>query len=272
MARILRGDVVWAELDPTKGNEQADYLYKYRSLEGPGRLYTERLLVHNEVYFASPAKFNDPFDSKARISGCGTDRQFRKHHLKLLTDKEPGLSEEARLAKVEKIIRSGKHRDPSAYESITKNTKADVDELGVFCLTEHPDSILMWSHYASSHSGFCIQLRRKDILSRCEKVRYSRNYPIIVYPGSDDNNLDKWLLTKAACWKYEAEWRKIERAGPGTYNLPPQLLTGVILGSRITKSDHAQVCEWSLQRKPQPRLYEARPRRSQFALDIVPIE
>lgn len=23
MARILRGDVVWAELDPTKGNEQA---------------------------------------------------------------------------------------------------------------------------------------------------------------------------------------------------------------------------------------------------------
>lgn len=249
-----------------------DYLYKYRSLEGPGRLYAERLLVHNEIYFASPAEFNDPFDSKARLSGCVTDRQFRKVYLNVLTHKAPQLSEEARLARVENIIRSGKHRDPSAYESISESTQADVNKLGVFCLTEHPDSILMWSHYASSHSGFCIKLLRQDILSRCEKVRYSRKYPIIDYPGSDDNNLSKWLLTKAGCWKYEAEWRRIERAGPQTYNLPPQLLTGVILGSRMRESDRAHVCEWSLQRKPQPRLYEARPRRSQFALDIVPIE
>lgn len=249
-----------------------DYLYKYRSLEGQGRLSAERLLVHNEIYFASPADFNDPFDSKARLSGRVTDRKFRKYYLNLLTHKDPQLSEEARLAKTESIICAGKHRDPSVYQRITENTQADVNKRGVFCLTEHRDSMLMWSHYASSHSGFCVQLLRKDILSRCEKVRYSLKYPIIDYPGSDDNNLGKWLLTKALCWKYEAEWRVIERAGPRPYNLPPQLLTGVILGSRMRESDRAQVYEWCLQRKPQPRLYEARPRRSQFALDIVPIE
>ncbi len=37
-----------------------DYLYKYRSLGGAGRLYAERLLIHNEVYFASPSTFNVP--------------------------------------------------------------------------------------------------------------------------------------------------------------------------------------------------------------------
>src|SRR5438552_16837184 len=39
----------------------AEHLYKYRTLDGPGRLYAERLLVHNEVYLSSPRSFNDPF-------------------------------------------------------------------------------------------------------------------------------------------------------------------------------------------------------------------
>lgn len=252
------------------------HLYKYRSLEGAGRLYAERLLVHNEVYFASPSSFNDPFDSKASISDAGTDEQHRVNLLKLYRRKRPDIREEARRAKVDEIIRSGRHRDTSIYERAREKTQAAVDALGVYCLAGRPDSILMWSHYASRHSGFCIQLAHdvnEPFLGRAQPVEYSDTYPSILYPlDSDDAKVDKWLLTKAKCWEYEAEWRLIERAGPGVYSLPPELLTGVILGSRMPESDRTCVREWTLQRKPQPQLYEARSRPGQFALDVVAIE
>lgn len=253
----------------------ADYLYKYRSLEGAGRRYAERLLIHNEVYFASPSTFNDPFDSRARISVGGTDEQHRANLLRLFREKRPELSEEARSAKVDEIIASGRHRDPSVYEDTTTNTQAQVDALGVFCLAGNPDSILMWAHYTAGHSGFCVQFLHRDepFLGRAQDVRYSATYPEIVYPvDSNDDKVEKFLLTKARFWEYEQERRVIERAGPGTYSLPPELLTGVILGCRMRETDRAQVREWSLQRKPKSQLYEARPLATQFGLDIVPVE
>lgn len=30
-------------------------------------------------------------------------------------------------------------------------------EIGVYCLTTVPDSILMWSHYANNHKGVCLE-------------------------------------------------------------------------------------------------------------------
>ena len=252
----------------------AEHLYKYRTLDGPGRLYAERLLVHNKVYLSSPRSFNDPSDSKARIVEGGTDDQHRSNLLKLYSRKRPEMTEDARRERVEEIIRSGRHRDPTIYEETTKKTQAAIDTVGVFCLAETPASLLMWAHYASSHSGFCIQLLHHDepFLGRAQKVEYSVTYPCIVYPvDSDDAKVDKWLLTKADCWKYEAEWRVIERAGPGIYELPPDLLTGITFGSRMSEADRAQLREWALQRKPRPQLYDARPRPQEFAIDIVAI-
>ena len=40
------------------------YLYKYYPLND----YTKRIFTHNEVYFPSPLKFNDPFDFNIPIS------------------------------------------------------------------------------------------------------------------------------------------------------------------------------------------------------------
>lgn len=185
------------------------------------------------------------------------------------------MREEARSARVEEIIRSGRHRDPAIYDETTKHTQAAIDAVGVYCLAERPDSILMWAHYASSHTGFCIELLHQDepFLGRAQQVEYSEVYPCIVYPtDSDDAKVEKWLLTKADCWQYEAEWRVIERAGPGIYRLPAELLTGVILGSRISEADRTQLREWLLQRTPRPQLYEAQPRAAEFALDIVRVE
>jgi hypothetical protein len=52
-------------------NSQPDCLFKYR----PHDSYSESWIVKEEVFFASPASFNDPFDSKVMYSMDGTEHQ-----------------------------------------------------------------------------------------------------------------------------------------------------------------------------------------------------
>ncbi len=253
----------------------ADYLYKYRSLEGAGRLYAERLLVHNEVYFASPSKFNDPFDSRIRISVVGTDEEHRENLLRLWRERRPELSEKARRREVEQIVAEGRHRRPEVLDGLRGTLRTEAEKLGVFCLAGNSESILMWSHYCAGHTGFCVQYLHQDepFLGRAQVIQYSTSYPEIFYPrDSDDRKVEKGLLTKAECWRYEEEWRIIDLQGPGTYTVPSELLTGVIFGCQMGEADRAQVREWCLQRKPRPQLYEARLMANQFGLDIVPVE
>ena len=57
--------------------------------------------------------------------------------------------------------------------------KAKIDDLrkglAVVCFTEDVKSILMWSHYANNHRGFCIEykLAQTDLSKQIRKVIYS---------------------------------------------------------------------------------------------------
>ncbi|KNE87154.1 hypothetical protein PSTG_19467, partial [Puccinia striiformis f. sp. tritici PST-78] len=42
-------------------------------------------------------------------------------------------------------------------ETSSKIFDALNKSIGIFCLSEKPDSELMWSHYADSHQGFVIE-------------------------------------------------------------------------------------------------------------------
>jgi hypothetical protein len=44
-----------------------------------------------------------------------------------------------------------------------EEAKKAIKELGVVCLSEINNDILMWSHYADGHTGFCIEFERSEI-------------------------------------------------------------------------------------------------------------
>ena len=44
-------------------------LYKYRSLTGPNRKFTERAITKSEIYFPRCSEFNDPFDCRLNVRG-----------------------------------------------------------------------------------------------------------------------------------------------------------------------------------------------------------
>ena len=89
------------------------------------------------------------------------------------------------------------------------------DAVRVVCLSEVYDSMLMWSHYAQNHTGFCIEydFEEKDMF-------YKHLHPVVYtkerYAVSKIDILDgnKEFLYKTTCrksdvWSYEKEWRII---------------------------------------------------------------
>src|SRR5262249_53331053 len=51
---------------------------------------------------------------------------------------------------------------------------------GVLCLSECPDDILLWSHYADSHRGLCLEFDvagYSEVFPRLHAVKYQDEYP-----------------------------------------------------------------------------------------------
>lgn len=118
------------------------------------------------------------------------------------------------------------------------NTSALFDLALVSCFSETNNNELMWSHYADSHKGFCVQydlnLLNDDpfhVVEHTFPVVYSKER-IINYDISElvdlvgelreaiNNNYEfkngdyfnqvlPLLLRKSLCWNYEKEWRII---------------------------------------------------------------
>jgi hypothetical protein len=105
------------------------------------------------------------------------------------------------------------------------------NRFGIASLTTRYDDALMWSHYASSHAGICIEYDFKDYIEQLDKanmmlfpVNYSEKRVTIdqsILDKIDLKNIEEQgrmdilklfiegLYTKNIVWKYENEWRSI---------------------------------------------------------------
>ena len=80
------------------------------------------------------------------------------------------------------------------------------------------------------------------------------------------------IYTKALPWNYEEEWRVINgAAGPRVRVFESRLLTGVILGARISPEDQAVVAEWAKKHSTPVDIYKATLAEYEFAINIVPM-
>jgi len=137
-----------------------------------------------------------------------------------------------------------------------------VEEMiGILCLTESPDNLLMWGHYADSHHGFVVEFdadspffnqRRgsDDEFWYLRKVLYSERRPSFVLSEVEDFSP---FLTKGQDWRYEAEWRmmaplssasKIIGDGPTARHLfeyPKSAIKSLIFGCRMTESKREEI-------------------------------
>ncbi len=220
--------------------ELPEFLYQYRTLEGAGLTYLEQFLLRNELYLGSPARFNDPFDAKVNVDfSRATAQDWRRLFMGGLKKAQPNLSYQKREKEVTRIMKTGRYKDAASRNAFISHLQAEVDRLGIACFSEIPTNILMWSHYAASHTGVCVQfdhLNPNSLIATAQRVDYSDDYePLRALLDDEVRQVEKVFLTKAGCWRYEREWRIIDiEQGVGVRKLPPSAVRGIVSVYRPT--------------------------------------
>ena len=250
-----------------------EFFYRYRSLSGSSAAGVEQSLRHSRHYFASPKAFNDPFDCRPYFSLQASSVQLTKYFEGALLRHAPELSRSARRAEARRRA-TATDCDPRLPGNMADFHRAYdqtvTDQIGVFCLSEVRDSLLMWAHYANSHRGICLQFKGEQLLGTAQPILYQRTRPTVnPIIHSREEMLDRALLTKSADWAYEREWRAFHyKSGAGLYDIPAPSLTGVILGSQISDADRESVLCWVQARQIPLKLYQATLSETEFRLRI----
>jgi hypothetical protein len=251
--------------------------YKYRSMSGDAAARTEEIVLGNEIYFARPSSFNDPFDLRPSFSLAATPERQREDFIRMSRKFEPHLSEEERQAAAQLVMETSLSTEniQATTDGIQAMHNMAMNEIGVCCVSASRADVLMWSHYADAHRGVCLEFDGNGkLMAHAQQISYSEvRVPINSYEDSQDQMTTKSLLTKSAQWKYEDEWRLIRYAkGPGKVKFRPENLTGIIVGAQADRSVLEAVRAWNKQRTAPVQLFRARVSRTHFAVEIDPLK
>lgn len=102
-------------------------IYKYFNFSTVSSFATDNRIdsfKNNYLWFSKPRFFNDPFDCNLQV-----------------------------ISYYNNFLNSLSLLSPNAKDLIIENTK----EFGICCFSKSNDNIHMWSHYADSHKGICVE-------------------------------------------------------------------------------------------------------------------
>ncbi|MFR0019566.1 DUF2971 domain-containing protein [Clostridium paraputrificum] len=147
--------------------------------------------------------------------------------------------------------------------------------LKVYCLSEKNNSILMWSHYANNHEGFCIGYDMKELGLKVQEltmpVIYSNKLVKEINVDNICNNDFLYsLLSKCEEWEYEQEWRIIDinnfllNKMDNYLKMKPSEL---YLGAKINSKDKATLKE--IAEKKQLDVYQMVMSKDEYVLKAV---
>ena len=241
-----------------------DIIYKYRSWNDEKH---RRALEENQFYFSSPADINDPFDCRVSPDLLLLDTQQKKTQFiedmisdakRILNDRKINHTELAKklLHRLEVDI----NKMQEEYDEI--HSRYTNDRFGVISFSFRWNSILLWSHYANNHTGFCVGLDRKaiedsDFFDSAGPMHYQDEYPKVDPLNfiSVESALSK-THTKAKDWKYEREYRLLKLWVDSTptvedrkVKIPDGYFSEVILGKNISLEDQEQILKVSSPKK-----------------------
>ncbi len=197
----------------------------------------------------NPETFNDPWDCKPYFNSdfVSDPAEVEKH-----TDSYAAITRRHRRDISEEFIaqRQKEFRDNPKFlaervEKISQGIGSEIAErYRVFCLGPDSGNLLMWSHYADSHRGICLEFSTQNEVMCCaQQVEYRGEFPVLpLYSDSQDDSLVP-LLTKSDVWTYESEYRLVVAqdksnrtphdtlvADKNYLKLPEGTLTSIIVG------------------------------------------
>ena len=233
-------------------------LYKYRSWK---KEEDRKTLTQNEFYLASPRDFNDPFDCRIspNLSLLDSKEKIRTYIDNIVINNFDKLSKNNLDIKAQ--MDEFENRLYNIKESQKELDKIHFSEqdifYGILSLSMTWKNILLWSHYADCHKGFCIGLDKNKLCQLPNfgmggPVEYPKNklYPVI-HPLDEKNNIEnifKETHKKSKEWSYEKEYRLVKNFYPHKpsikdrlINIPDSFISELLLGLRISEEDKKQI-------------------------------
>ena len=252
-----------------------DILYRYRNFLGDNRERTERLIRTSSLYFASPTSFNDPFDCRIFYNSDGSLQERRRKLQSLHKKYEPSLNRNERRRRASKNTKHSTSEDQ--LRGLIDGMQSVVNKIGVLCLSENRDDLLLWSHYAAGHTGLCLGFRvaaDNKYFARAHPVRYSAHFPSVhALHDPGQKQVEAFLLTKAKGWAYEREWRIIDHEdGPGERAFHASALCEIVFGARMSDEDKSFVFACLAAREHPVSIFQSRPIQGSYALEIQAVE
>lgn len=240
----------------------------------------EQVLYDGIVFPSNPETFNDPYDCNFILNSDFIHwkllrliaiEAINKNFSYQLTESEKFeiLKSNNEKRALEKAI---KNREPFKYKLLTNEIYKSFEEvikniktiLKVACFSERKDSILMWSHYANNHTGFCIEydFSKWELNDRIQQVKYTKHRHKMSeadFTGTISLSdlwkiIDNEVLYKSDEWEYEKEWRisfpwpkesktfKYKNGQQPIYELK-EYITGIYLGLCVEDDYKRKVCE-----------------------------
>ena len=175
-----------------------DSLYKY------GRLnkYSEALFATPTIWFSAPSQLNDPFECRPWLIFNGTQDQIVASLTRTLMRRNPILTDEQARAQALTMFLA---KEPTLDWEQTRRgmIKRFSERIALYCLSQVNNSILMWSHYAQDHQGYCLQFEATDftpVFGAAQQVRYAEDLPSVDIFTPTEDQVDQIFTTKFSGW------------------------------------------------------------------------
>jgi hypothetical protein len=264
-----------------KNNENFQKLYKFRSWSNPKHQtkFEKRVLD-----FPSPNRFNDPFDCDIPWAYDKMSKAERVGYLWALgREAEPTEDEAMTAASVQLMEIQMACEDREEYQLCMEEfTKRIKEKYGVLSFAGVVDNMLLWSHYADNHRGFCLEFDRLLLKEMFDELLKSDGHSIRGFPVQCVDNYpelrpdrDKWhdrFTHKSTCWSYEREYRFIYIDGANSSQCFPQdALTAIYLGCQMEDDAMQEITRIAQQVYPDAVLYRAKKIFRRFELEFEPL-
>lgn len=269
----------WSEADEREIDEALGrippQLCIYRGLSGERSQHAQDMIVRSTFWAAQPKGFNDPLDCAIPPLFDGSEDEIRTHWRQSVSMNYPNEEPDAQARRVERFVESSQRPElhPKLAEIVIGAT---TSRYGIICLTPFPDAMLMWSHYAEKHCGICLvfhstpeYIRALPGMSCPLEVKYREDFPAINYFKATPWEFTRTLLSTKSCkWEYEREWRILFANHTGPVKFPGEMLAKIVVGSRTSDAQIADIRAWNQQRARPVPLYQIRHRERSFQLDL----
>lgn len=259
-------------------------VYKYRDWENG---YHRNSLIYNEIYLSSPKDFNDPFDCRITPNLKSLTAEEEKQYIIDMGIASFDYAEEKKVD-IGKVLTSfenrlkDKDKLQKEYNNLLFNNQDNY--YGIFSLSCRWNSILMWSHYANCHQGYCIgyrlnKLMDSGIFGKLGYVDYRKDFPNIKprAPKKDEEMMRNSFIethTKSEEWIYEKEFRLYKTFSPNIpmthnrlFNIPDDFIAEVILGINISEENKNEISD--ICRIKKTPIYQATKVDFKFEIDRV---